>query len=643
MTAEARASVADLEQRLAQSEQENARLMAELGAALEQQAQADQRGAQALEQQAATGEILRLIASAPTALERVFDALAESAVRLCDGSGGVVYRVDGEVLRVVAVAGASRGEVEVGSARPITAQSRGGRAILESRVIHVEDADSEHARSDFPENTRDGQTNRTTIVVPMLRDGLAIGTISVARSEPRRFTDQQIALLETFADQAVIAIENARLFSELEGRTAELGRALEQQTAISDVLRVIATSPTESSRVLTSIAKTAGRLCSANQVVMVLQEGNELVMATVTGDDPVPDHLHRRPLNIRTASAAAIRNARTIHTPDTQAPETVEAYPDNHPGVRRTSLHIPLTRDAAAFGVISLMRFPIDPFTEREIALAETFADQAVIAIENARLFDALQEANHQLAEASQHKSEFLANMSHELRTPLNAIIGFSEVLLERMFGELNEKQEEYLRDILSSGQHLLGLINDILDLAKVEAGRMELELAEFSLREALENGLTMLKERASRHGITLGLEIGPGLDLIVADERKVKQVVFNLLSNAVKFTPDGGRVEVDARRADGEVRIAVRDTGVGIAAEDLPHVFDEFRQVGLGTARAEGTGLGLALAKRFVELHGGRIWVESEPRAGSTFTFSLPQPAAVSETEAPEEGHSPR
>src|SRR5438067_6072499 len=218
--------------------------------------------------------------------------------------------------------------------------------------------------------------------------------------------------------------------------------------------------------------------------------------------------------------------------------------------------------------------------------------------------------------------------MSHELRTPLNAIIGFSEVLIEKMFGEVNEKQEEYLEDILSSGRHLLSLINDILDLSKVEAGRMELELGQFSLPAALENGLTMVKERASRHGITLSLQVEPAIGLIEADERKVKQVVFNLLTNAVKFTPDGGRVELSATQAapDGEVLISVKDTGIGIAAEDQERIFEEFRQATGGTARSqEGTGLGLALTRRFVELHGGRIWVESEVGQGSTFTFSLP------------------
>jgi signal transduction histidine kinase/CheY-like chemotaxis protein len=234
----------------------------------------------------------------------------------------------------------------------------------------------------------------------------------------------------------------------------------------------------------------------------------------------------------------------------------------------------------------------------------------------------------HQLEAANRHKSEFLASMSHELRTPLNAIIGFSEVLIERLFGDLNEKQEEYLRDILDSGRHLLSLINDILDLSKVEAGRMELELGRFSLREALENGLTMVRERASRHGIALDLNADAALDVIEADERKVKQVVFNLLSNAVKFTPDGGRVGITAGRDGGEVRITVWDTGIGIASEDQARIFEEFQQVGsLDRQGQEGTGLGLALARRFVELHGGSLSVESAVGQGSRFSFTLPAP----------------
>jgi signal transduction histidine kinase len=238
-----------------------------------------------------------------------------------------------------------------------------------------------------------------------------------------------------------------------------------------------------------------------------------------------------------------------------------------------------------------------------------------------------LSRKGRQLEVASKHKSEFLANMSHELRTPLNAIIGFSEVLLQRMFGELNSKQDEYLRDVLSSGRHLLSLINDILDLSKVEAGRMELELARFDLPQALQDTLVLVRERAVRHGIDLHLDTDAGLGGLVADERKIKQVMLNLLSNAVKFTPEGGRVDVRAVPTDGAVEISVTDSGIGIAPENQELIFEEFRQVGGDYAhKREGTGLGLTLARKFVELHGGRLWVKSQVGQGSTFTFSVPE-----------------
>ncbi len=249
-----------------------------------------------------------------------------------------------------------------------------------------------------------------------------------------------------------------------------------------------------------------------------------------------------------------------------------------------------------------------------------------MIAIQNARLFREIQDKSRQLEVANQHKSEFLANMSHELRTPLNAIIGFSEVLLERLFGDINEKQDDYLKDIHSSGRHLLNLINDILDLSKVEAGRMELDLSTFDLPSAIANALTLIRERAQKHGIAMAQNVEPELGDVVADERKFKQILLNLLSNAVKFTPDGGRIDVSARRQGDNIMIAVHDTGIGIAPEDQEAVFEEFRQVGRNyTSKQEGTGLGLALTRRFVELHGGRISVDSKPGQGSTFTFTLP------------------
>jgi signal transduction histidine kinase len=241
------------------------------------------------------------------------------------------------------------------------------------------------------------------------------------------------------------------------------------------------------------------------------------------------------------------------------------------------------------------------------------------------RMNDELGRVYQELEAASQHKSEFLANMSHELRTPLNAIIGFSEVLTERMFGELNEKQEEYLKDIHASGQHLISLINDILDLSKIEAGRMELELTDFDLPTALDNALMLVRERAQRRSLMLQKDVDAGIGQIQGDERKIRQVVLNLLSNAIKFTPEGGRIELAAVPKDGCVELSVSDTGIGIAPEDQDKVFEEFRQVGTAEKKAEGTGLGLTLCRKFIELHGGKIWVKSQLGVGSTFTFTIP------------------
>ena len=291
----------------------------------------------------------------------------------------------------------------------------------------------------------------------------------------------------------------------------------------------------------------------------------------------------------------------------------------------RSLLAVPLLRENHILGGLAVNRKRAGAFDPQVIELLKTFATQSALAIQNARLFREIEVKSRELEAASRHKSEFLANMSHELRTPLNAIIGFSEVLSERMFGEINPKQAEYLSDILESGRHLLSLINDILDLSKIEAGRMELEPAEFDLPAAIENTLILMRERAQRRAITVGRTVDGRLGTICADERKVKQVLLNLLSNALKFTPEGGKIDVRAEVRDGTAEISVRDTGVGIAVEDQQAVFEEFRQVGTAAKKVEGTGLGLAISRKFIELHGGKIWVTSTVGSGSTFTFTLP------------------
>ncbi len=434
--------------------------------------------------------------------------------------------------------------------------------------------------------------------------------------------------------------EDARV-RDLEKRLAEAlkreAEALEQQTATAETLRVISSSPSDVQPVFDAIVKSAVRLCDAFIGDVYRFDGDLIHFVAQHNFTPEALEIMRQlfpaPPNRNSATARSILDGAVVHIPDVHRDPEYRSQDWAIAAGTRSVLSVLMLRDGTTIGAITVARLEAGPFSDKQIALLQTFADEAVIAIENVRLFREIADKSQQLEAASRHKSEFLANMSHELRTPLNAILGFSEVLAERMFGEVNEKQAEYLQDILASGRHLLSLINDILDLAKVEAGRLELELGRFHLPTALDNALTLVRDRATRHRITLTPTVDGRVGDIVADERKVKQILLNLLSNAVKFTPEGGRVGVAATAADGAIIIAVSDTGIGIAPEDQATIFEEFRQVGREDARKqEGTGLGLTLARKFVELHGGRIWVQSHVGQGSTFTFTLPvRPAARS------------
>jgi len=449
-----------------------------------------------------------------------------------------------------------------------------------------------------------------------------------------RTGDELQALAEQFNSMAARLQESyANLEQKVESRTRDLSEALEQQTATAEILRAISSSPTDTQPVFDAIARRSVRLCDALYSAVFQVRGGllhfvahsnlpEEGLAAARQDYP-------EPVDGPLYSARTLRDRAVTHVPDTDTDPA--GTPETRDFARRVGyrslLQVPMLRGTDAIGVIAVARSAAGPFSNKEIEILRTFGDQAVIAIENTRLFQELREKTEQLEIANRHKSEFLANMSHELRTPLNAIIGFSEALLERWFGELNDKQDEYLQDVLSSGRHLLSLINDILDLSKIEAGRMELDLTTFNLPLALDNALTLVRERAMRHGIRLELAVGAGVGELVGDERKIKQILLNLLSNAVKFTPEGGHVGVRAERANGAVEVSVSDTGIGIAPEDQEAIFDEFRQVGTDYARKrEGTGLGLTLARKFVELHGGTLWVKSRVGQGSTFTFALPE-----------------
>jgi signal transduction histidine kinase/CheY-like chemotaxis protein len=419
------------------------------------------------------------------------------------------------------------------------------------------------------------------------------------------------------------------LREEVERLRRDLAEAREQQAATSGVLAVLGRATSDLDAVLETVVDSARRLCRADIALIFLLEGDAYRLAIASGPLTEEDraYLAQHPLaqDRGTLAGRVGLERRPQQIADVLAdPEYGRLDIQRHGGFR-TTMGVPMLLDGEVVGVLVVWRTHVDPFSERATELLTTFAAQAAIAIRSVDLVNALKARTAEVEVASRHKSEFLASMSHELRTPLNAVIGFSEVLLERMFGDLNDRQEEYLRDIWSSGKHLLELLNEILDLSKVEAGQMTLEPTEFSLQEALGHGLALVRERAARHGIRLGLEVAPEVGLVRADELRIRQVIVNLLSNAVKFTPDGGRVEVRARTEGSEVLVTVADTGTGVAAADRERIFESFQQGGRRASTTEGTGLGLTLSKRIVELHGGRIWVESELGVGSTFGFAIP------------------
>jgi len=585
----------------------------------------------ALDQQTSTSEILRVISRSPTTVEPVFQAIVASGRRLCHAHQCLLVGFDGEMLTWLASDNFSPAREEalrsIFPYRPTRAGTT-GRVVLDRDVVHIPDVmeDADHAHKDV--SMKAGA--RAQLAVPLFRENEVIGALHVARPEPGPFSDDQIALLKTFADQAVIAIENVRLFKELEARTHALTRSVDELTALGEVGRALS-STLDVDVVLNTIVTRANDLIGADG-------------CTIFEYDEAAEQFHLRatrnlePRLVELARGTPLRRGdqgilgrlpsdrQPVQVPDISvgsysSPISAALIDAGY----RAVVAVPLIREDHLIGALAMNRKTPGEFSPETIELLQTFATQSALAIQNARLFREIEEKSRQLEVASQHKSEFLANMSHELRTPLNAIIGFSEVLAEKMFGELNEKQEEYSKDIHASGQHLLSLINDILDLSKIEAGRMELELSDFHLPTALDSALTLVRERAGRRGIALHTNIDCRLGHIQADERKVRQVVLNLLSNAIKFTPEGGRIEVGAVPKDGLIEISVGDTGVGIALEDQEAVFEEFRQVGTADKKVEGTGLGLTLCRKFVELHGGRIWVKSELGVGSTFTFTLP------------------
>jgi signal transduction histidine kinase len=576
---------------------------------------------EALKQQAATAKVLKVISRSTFDLQTVLDTLVETAAQLCQAEMALVFRQEADIYRMAANYGFPPEFEHLLRSRPLTADRGriGGRVLLEGKVVHVADVavDPEYR---LPEAVRLAN-QRSTLGVPLLREGKSVGVIVLARTRVEPFSEQQIELVRTFADQAVIAIENTRLLNELQ-------QSLQQQTATADVLKVISRSTFDLRTVLQTLVESAACLCEADRATITRQRNRVFYRAESYGfSNEFMEYVKDLPVVPRRedASGRALLEGKFVHIHDVLADPDYRFADAQRLGHFRTVLAVPMLRESMPIGVLALTRPDVRPFTDKQIELVQTFADQAAIAIENVRLFDEIQDKSRQLEGASQHKSQFLANMSHELRTPLNAIIGVTEMLREDA-SDLNRKDEiEPLDRILGAGRHLLGLINDILDLSKIEAGQLVLELSDYSVQDIAQTVRSTLEPLATDKKLGFKVEVASQLPSGRGDGRRLTQVLINLVGNAIKFT-DAGEVAIKADANNGSFHVSVSDTGPGISAADQAKLFQEFQQADNAITRKKGgTGLGLAISKRIIEMHGGRIWVESQPGQGSMFTFTLP------------------
>jgi len=584
--------------------------------------------AEVREQLAATSEVLAVIGRSAFDLEGVLETVVESARRLCAADAGQVFLVDGDRYRFAYGSGMTPEYREFIANYPMVLDRRtlAGRVGLDRRATQITDvlADRDYGLADAQRMAG----YRTVMGVPMLLDGDVIGMLTVSRNQVDPFSDHAVDVLAAFAAQAALAVRACDLVRALESRTDELGRKVTQLEALGAVGQAVSSS-LNLTEVLNTIITQAVRLSGSDggSIFEFDEDTREFRVETVCGTSPEAfDALRRARIKLEDTF---IGKAATLGRP-LELTDLRDAPLDPHLKALaetgwRSLVAVPMLREGRIVGAMVIRRHTPGGIPHEVYDLLETFAGQSALALINAQLYRQLERQSAALAVASQHKSEFLASMSHELRTPLNAIIGFSEVLLERMFGELNERQDDYLRDIWSSGKHLLELLNDILDLSKIEAGQMVLSRSKFAVRESLDYCLSMVRERALQQRVLLSLDVDPEVGPLDADRLRFRQVVLNLLSNAVKFTPEGGRVDVRAFIRGQDLVVLVADTGVGVQVEDRERIFDSFQQGARSSGQVEGTGLGLTLSKRILELHGGRIWVESEAGKGSTFGIALP------------------
>ena len=592
-------------------------------------AEAREHLSDALEQQTATSEVLQVISSSPGELEPVFQALLENATKLCEASYGVLWLCEGDAFRGAAFHGDLPAAFIEQYGTPFRPSPETALARVASTHMPVNIADTHEYRAyvdgnPFAVAAVEIAGIRTFFAVPMLKENELVGAIAIYRREMRPFTDKQVDLLQNFAAQAVIPIENTRLLNELR-------ESLQQQTATADVLKTISRSTFDLQTVLDTLVKSAAQLCRAQRAAIRLAKDGLYHHVASYGYSPeFKQGMMQEPLSPGQGSVAGrvVLESKSVQLPDAWAAADKEQVRRARRTNTRTILGVPLLREGTPIGVLLLHKSIVEPFTNKQIELAETFADQAVIAIENTRLFDEIQDKNRQLQMASENKSQFVSSMSHELRTPLNAIIGLTEMMVKNAARFGTEKAQEPLQRVNRAGTHLLGLINQVLDLSKIEAGKLELNPQTVQLAPLINEVIGTAGQLAEQNKNRLVVDAPENLGALTVDPLRLRQILLNLLSNACKFT-NAGEVKLAARKVSNGsnfVEFAVSDTGIGMTAEQQAKLFEEFSQGDAMTAqRFGGTGLGLALSRKLARMMGGDVTVTSEPGKGSVFTVRLP------------------